>query len=412
MIALLQSFFSTTCSLVWFYKPFDGRYVHLKYALEGLRKTSVPLVGFDGFALIPFSAADDPGIYWLIPKIALMLNCSLDVAIKLFMYGVPVLSSMSGLIACFYMFRSKWQKAVAIIGLSAILFLSLRIGDTYMIYSSITVALVPWALYLCTNETRIGTYFSYGLYAGLLIGFSQFFRAYSGLSSLLFILTLFIACKTISKYKKLSALTFLAFGMLIAHSFTRYQERSYHEFAKANFSGHTLKEYKHPLWHMIYIGFGFLKFGNIDNIRFEDKSAGDFLEKKRMGNPKLSGASDEEILKIEVLRIIREQNFFVIFTIFGKFGILLMLFLLAANFGAAVSLFFPKPFAVEMSFINGIFCSAIMPIITMPFLTYCLGFIAFSVLYGVISINFFLDSVLLTSGLRRSVLSMRKADGV
>ncbi|MBI2775495.1 hypothetical protein HYX58_05800 [Candidatus Dependentiae bacterium] len=385
--ALLQR----VLNLLWTFRKTDGRYIHLQQAFEGYKKTNIPLVQYSNGALYPFCAGDDIGIYWLMPKIALAFNCSIDTVMKLFSYGLPLIACLSGMLAFFLLFRLPIQRIVAAIGLIAVLLLSLRIGDVYVVYSSIIVALLPWIFYVCSQELEWYIYPFYGVGAGILIGFAHYFRCFAGLSSLIFIILFAALNKALSNRKKLSLIFALLIGMIIAHSYMIHQESVYERFARMHFEKGLLSSQTH-YWHTIYVAFGLLKFGNTHDIKFEDKSAAVLVEKKRIENSDLISIPTEEILKNEVMRIFREQSFFVWFTIFAKLGILLLFFLLSANIGIISAWLYGKPWEVELCFASGILCSAIIPVISMPFLTYSLGFIAFCVIYGIMSINYALGS--------------------
>jgi hypothetical protein len=393
MMGFICALISKMISLVWFYRETDGRYIHLVQAYEGLKRTGVPFVEYSDGKLFPYSAVDDIGIYEVIPRIALTFNCSLTTAIKIFMYGIPFVTYMSGVIAFWLIYKSTSQRLVMFFGLTALLFLTLYLGDVYIVYSSIVMLLIPWALYLDQKIAKLRSFQFYGFIAGTLIGLFDYFRGYAGLAPFLFPLFLFGGNKNIKNiHKKHLALAFIG-GFFISNSIIYYSKYQYKQFAGQHFNGMSLDEYNHPIWHMIYIGLGFLKFGNIENIRFQDNCAGNLLEKKRALNPELNSISDEIILRNEVLRICREQNYFVIFTVFGKIGIMLLLLLFAANFGLLAAFFYRKSFHIDVSFAIGAAASALFPILTMPFLTYSLQFIAFGVIYGIISINYALDFV-------------------
>jgi hypothetical protein len=77
----------------------------------------------------------------------------------------------------------------------------------------------------------------------------------------------------------------------------------------------------------------------------------------------------------------------VVGTLLAKFGAVLVYFLFAANFGLLVAIRYPKSWAVEVAFVAGLAFNALFGLVAVPRLSYLEGFIAFAMLYGVISLD-------------------------
>src|SRR5207248_5478248 len=61
-----------------------SRYQGLSETLEGVRRTGVPLVAYDGKRYKPAGFTDDPGIYYFIPALSRNLHTPLPRAISTF----------------------------------------------------------------------------------------------------------------------------------------------------------------------------------------------------------------------------------------------------------------------------------------------------------------------------------------
>lgn len=384
MIWFVQRVFDFVLKHLWFYNPLQSRYIHLQLNLAGLQKTGISWVGHDGMQIIPFCATDDIGIYWLIPRIALFLNISIENSIRVFFYGIAFFSWSLGLVGIFLLYRSYAQKIVAAIGLTTLLFLTLHIGDVYIVYSSVVMAIIPLGMYLCLNETKSIYYLLFGLFVGFFIGIVHFCRSYSSFSTLLFMMALCCLEYRTVRLKKYLLIGCMLLGIASVVIFVQFQKNIYNSYIKQSYPTVSLDNNQHGIWHTIYCGFGFLKFMNAQKIRWDDAAAGEFVKKNADNN----NLSSEQILKNEVLRLFKEERHFVIFSFFGKLGILLLFFLLSMNLGIIAAVCWPKPFFIDCAFILALAASAIFPLLAMPFLTYSLNFISFAVMYSIVSINY------------------------
>lgn len=171
----------------------------------------------------------------------------------------------------------------------------------------------------------------------------------------------------------------------------------YKIYTKNNLSNYALGDDKHVLWHSVYIGFGFLNYLNPDNISYDDTCG----EKKVQSIvPDLTLVNNTEayeaVLKEEVFKLIRHHFMFVIMTLFAKLGVLLFYLLKFANVGLLAAWFFPKSRIEEFIwFVSGL-VYALFPLITVPAPGYAFGFITCATLYGIVSINYVLESGIMT----------------
>lgn len=114
-------------------------------------------------------------------------------------------------------------------------------------------------------------------------------------------------------------------------------------------------------------------------------------------DPNVTYGSDHysRILKDQVFHLVKSDPHFVLRTIFAKVGVCLMYLLVFGNIGLLLSRFYRKGLLVDLPFAVGMAFNAAFGIIVMPSLDYLLGLVAFSTIYGLVSIDFAVNSGLL-----------------
>lgn len=365
-----------------------SRYEQLFEAVQGYQKTGISLVAEKGGQLYPAGSTDDVGIYYFIPKIVDIFNINLDQAVNIFFIGITILSLIAGLIGYFLLFRtsiSRWIVLIAISFLSVFLyfFYKYMISDAYVTSLSITIATLPWFLYFIKNLGYRRLFIVFIFFTGIGIGTSHFIRAHSGTAVLIFISFMLLSLK-IQWKQKLVFIILLVFSSLIPtvyfnslldkrDIYLKYRQPEYEQIPR-----------QHPLWHSIYIGFGFLKNEYVP--RYKDEVA---IEKVRSIDPKVKYLSREYELTLrnEVFKFIKKHPFFVIETVLAKIVAILIYLLIFANIGLIAAFLYPKPQYVESAFILSLGFSSTPGILVMPYPGYLLGFIAFATVYGIVSIN-------------------------
>ena len=363
-----------------------GRYAHLVNCLAGYKKTGVSLIECNGSALMPSFAADDLGIYILIPKLAHVLHCSIDTAISIFFNGILFGSFLAGLAAFFLLYRSWLSRIISFFCLSSlVLFSFFKVGDVYVLYVSSALALIPWTLYFLTTNNFIAFSF-FNFFAGIYIGFAHYCRSFSSLATLLCILVL-IACSRIVLARKIFLLISMLFGLSASMFYVTSEYNRYVLYVKNNFPEYSVSQNGHVFWHTVFCGFGFLNFNNKDNIQWNDTCG----EQRALSIDSEATIDKTEryeaVLKNEVITILKKQPLFFIFTVWAKIGVLLLYFLLFAHVGILAAFLFPSPWYINLAFFVALACSALFPIVAIPTYTYSLGFMVFTVLWSVISIN-------------------------
>ena len=370
-------------------KLITSRYMHLVHMFTGYQKTGMPLIEYYDNQFFPSNAVDDLGIYIVIPKIAHFFNLSLTTAIAIFFYGILILPTLISISGFFKLYSSSIQRIIALIGVIALMLFTWSIGGVYIAYYTCAITIIPWGLYFIKQE-KISFYFLFYLFlSGFTMSFFHYVRAYSGIGSLLFIAILVGLSSKFSLKQKSVLFLCLLIGLSIPSSYFTYTYNQHKKYATEHFSSKLVDNINHPFWHPIYCGFSFLSFKNPDPkyLKWCDNYA---AQKVQSINPEIINNSPEyeEILKQEILKLIKEYPVFILATIFAKIGILFLYLLIFCNLGLIAAFFYPKPWQKELAFWTALSFSSLFPLLVIPVSEYSLGFISFATLYGIVSINY------------------------
>ncbi|MCB4756453.1 MAG: hypothetical protein LHV69_05365 [Elusimicrobia bacterium] len=362
----------------------EDRHCLLAWVIDGMNKTGIPLVGYNGKTWVPGGGHDDVGIYYFIPALARSFNLSLDQAISLFFNGMIFGSFLLGLLGCFLAFKNTLSRMGSAVGLVILTLIPIKLGDIYTIQSCVTIALIPLFLYLIRNRTISTPLLVFVFGAGLLAGTSNYIRIHAGSPVLLFIgiVTLFYLRGFFKKKVILLSLLFLGIGVptfFFNHLMDHRDEFLLKQSVDKGYLGR-----QHSTWHTIYLSFGFLhnKYVTGEGDRASN-------EKVKSIDPTAVYASPryEAILKKEVFQLIKAHPYFVIRTLWAKLGILLMYLLVFANVGLTFAFRYPKHPALEAAFWSALAFNALFGLVAIPYHFYLLGFFAFGVIYGVASFD-------------------------
>lgn len=376
----------------------ECRYITLQKIIDAIGKINIPLVGFDGSKFTPFLTFDDVGLYIFVPKIVQFFHVSLQQAIDIFFYSQIAVSFALGLIGFLLLSKNMPTRIVSLISWCVFLRLIFyQLYDVYCEYLVSFLSIIPLFLYFCLKNSD-SKFFNYFLmFAGMIIGFSHYVRTYSALPVLGFIMCMVVLHENIALMKKVVLIASLFLGIFVAGCYFENVIRVYKNFAQTNFKEFDSLQTKHVFWHQVYIGFGFLKFNNKDDVRWDD-AFGDY--KVRQINPEVSIAqtnSYETILKNEVFKLIKTQLHFVIWTIFAKLGILLFYLLFFANFGLLAFYYSARRYDLIIAFLCTFGLSSITPLLTLPTQQYALSFICCAFIFGLFYVQQCLDNMSLNA---------------
>ncbi len=381
------------------------RLIHLKNTLLGYQKTGISLIEFNGKEFSPCFTEDDIGIYVIIPKIANFFNLSINQAINSFFYALIFIPLLVGTLGFFFYYKSNLQRAIATISLLLLARQACFLGDVYLSYYACVVTIVPWSLYFWKQKKYTDNFLLFSFAVGIIVGFFQYIRAYSGIGTILFFFILFSNYLFSKNNKAIKSICLLALGLALPVLYFNRIHTSSLNYLKSNLS-HTVQIQKnHLFWHPVYLGFGFLKTLNSNNIEWSDEFGYKKVNEKNPGITIKNTLEYEEVLKNEVYNLFKNHFQFVLFTIFAKIGIMLFYLVKYANFGLIIALFYRKPWPLELAFWIGMGFYAIFPILAIPiFIEYALGFISVATLYGIVSINYALEHGLLNRFIRRKIV--------
>jgi hypothetical protein len=145
---------------------------------------------------------------------------------------------------------------------------------------------------------------------------------------------------------------------------------------------------RHPMWHTIYAGLGFLQ--NDYGMKYDDSVP--FAEVKSLDpHAEYLSPEYERVLEREVLSFTAAHPKFVAGTLVVKLGVLLLTFLICANLGLIAAVRYAKPWPIEIAFVVGLLFTSLPSVLAVPRISYLLGYIAFGTLYGIISLDYALQ---------------------
>lgn len=365
------------------------RYWDLENAAAGFQTTGVPLVALDGNAVGPAGGPDDLGSYYLIPRLSSLLQLSIRRTVDVFYLGVLSLAFLAGSWGSVMLFKCWSARAVALVGLSLLVILAYRIGDVYTFYFMSAVVAVPWTLVLARRTKQDFWLPAFLVIVGALISTADWVRSYSGTAALLFVCVVLVSYLAASRPYKVLLLVCLGLGLLLPQVFYGRSLARRDAFLAAYCPGYKTLGVRHPFWHSMYIGLGYLQ--NDYGIRWDDRVA---YEKVRSIAPGIVFGSPEyeHILKQEVLGFVREHPQFVLLTLVSKAGVILLVVLFSANFGLIAAAKLPKPWPIEVAFWAAMVFDSMFGLLIYPLPQYLLGLISFSALYGIVSLGVAIES--------------------
>lgn len=371
------------------------RYTDLQYALAGYEKTGAQLVSFDGIKTFFSGMSDDIGLYYFVPKIVRLLHCSLDQAINFFFYGMVIGACLIG-IAGFFAYTTSWLSrlfaTVYLILFSC--YSCVGMTDNYLVFAVLATAVIPWALYFMKrNKADYKAVLFFG-FVGIAAGYAHYIRSYSGGAVVLFLI-MSILFMAVCWWRRALLLGVLLGGLLVSrfHMDLLLEVRKQHvDPAYQQF------EPNHVVWHSIYAGFGFLN--NDLGIKWDDTTV---IEHAHQIDAQViyPSAPYEVVVRSMVVDLIKHHPWFVVQTIFAKFGVMLLYLFLFANIGLLLAFLYRKPWHIDFMFFIALAFNSIFGFIALPGRFYLLGMLTCAVLYCIVSVEWAIRQGLLQDFVRR-----------
>jgi len=363
----------------------SSRWEQLEAALRGLERTGVPLVAATGAGYGPAGFTDDPGIYYLVPRIAHATGWGLATCLERVLFGAVALSLLVGLAGLFLLFRDTRSRLHGCFALGLVSAVSLIVGGVYIFQSAVVVAATPWIVWAVRKRGPVGARFAVLAAAGVLAAGANFLRSHAGTPVLILAAGLVVLNEWDSRRWKAVALLCLAIAALSVAGWTRHVTARRDAYLARAQPGYAPVSAGHPFWHSVYIGFGFVV--NDLGIRYADEVA---AGKVRSVSPNAGYLSPEyeSILRHEVFRLVLRHPGFALQTLFAKFGVTFLFFLIFANAGALAAWFRRKPAALAFPLWAALGFSALNGVLVVPSVDYLLGFCAFAAVYGAVSVGY------------------------
>ena len=362
-----------------------SRYMELREAFVGYCETGVPLVASDGSRYYPAGFSDDLGLYYFIPRLALLTHLELPKAADLF-FEVPLIASMLvGIVFLLPSLENRTLKVWAILLLLALTYSSLRRGDVYSFQTTAALCIVPWSLHLEREKTVGNGSAIFMAGAGFVIGFANLIRSQAGTGVAIFLIVIITLHRHWARKQKLVLLATLIAGLVVPTIYFHSLLARRDGFLAAVQPDSIRVLDRHPFWHSVYIGFSFVPNKYVPGYRDElvAEKVHSIAPSVRYLSPEYEG-----IVRGEVFRLVREHPVFAFATMLAKLGEIGYLLLVSSNVGLLASVLYPKPSPLELAFWSAMGFNSLFGFLIIPHRQYMLGFMALAVLYGIISIGY------------------------
>jgi hypothetical protein len=369
-----------------------ARYAELQAAFDSYAQGLPPLVAAtqtdSGTVYRALGMTDDAGLYYLLPKLAHLFHLAPSEAWTVWFFAILILSFGVGIYGTMHLLKTLPAKILYFIELSFLGALIIKRGDIYQIAPCLALAAVPLLLQnLCSERgdralwrdaAALGT-------AGFIFGLAHLVRSHSATGLMLFVIILLLFGTAVRAWhKRLLLVAMVLVGFVLPLLYMQHVMDTRDAFLKAHQPNYHPVLRQHPFWHTVYIGLGYLS--NDYGLAYKDIVAAKKAHELAPDAPYCS-PEYETALKTAVIDLLRKAPVFVAETLAAKFGVVLIYFLLAANLGILAAIRYPKPWSVEVAFGVAIAFNALFGLLAVPRLAYLEGFIAFAMLYGVISLD-------------------------
>jgi hypothetical protein len=368
------------------------RYAELQAALDGYAQGLPPLVAAtqtdSGTVYRALGMTDDAGLYYMLPKFAHLFHLALPEAWAAWFFAILILSFGLGIYGMTRLLNTMPAKILYFIELFFLGILIIKRGDIYQLAPCLALAAVPLLLRHMTSEHEDHAFWRYSValgLAGFIFGCTHLVRSHSATGLMLFVIILLLFGTAVRAWhKRLLLVAIVLIGFMLPLLYMNHVADMRDAFLKAHQPNYHPVLRQHPFWHTVYIGLGYLS--NDYGLAYKDivaaKKAHELAPDVLLDSPQY-----EAVLKTAVIELLRKAPVFVAETLAAKFGVVLIYFLLAANLGILAAIRYPKPWSVEVAFGVAIAFNALFGLLAVPRLAYLEGFIAFAMLYGVISLD-------------------------
>lgn len=366
------------------------RVEELANTAAGFSRSGVQLVSYVDNHFRPAGFSDDPGIYYLVPKLMRHYHWSADWAFGIFTQVVADTSFILGGLAVFWLFKSWPARLIGWLLLYRLYQLTFAAGDVYVVLAGVVVAVLPWLLYFTGQRKFSRWYQVFLVIAGVITGLGHYLRTQAELPIIIFVV---IAVALAADYPwrlKFRSYGLFALGLIIPVLLFTKLDYQRDQFLKKNDPTYQATSISHPFWHPFYLGLGFID--NPYGIRWDDSVA---FDKVKSIDPTATYLSPRynQILKQESLALIRHHPGYVARNYWAKLKIIIGYLLYYAGTGLIISLYFRPNRNLSIAFWLALMASALPAIIAIPGPSYLLGFTALAVIWAIFNLGRMVDQL-------------------
>jgi hypothetical protein len=357
------------------FRLMTSRYVQIVEAARGRDCTGTAAVAFNGHDYTQAGKSDDPGLAQLIPNISSFLGISLERTFDLSAFAVISLGLLIGYAGFWRLYPDRhlrWAGAAVFLCLGLV---EAKVADVYIFQTSPLIAGIPWVLYFALRRRFFALYLSAALLA-FCCAWCSLVRIGTIPICMVFLVTLFTGRCRIQQMLLPVLLIVLAClpSMIVERHLIARRDA-----LLASLGGTATAVNKHPVWHSIYTGLGFVPNSE---VRAVSDSVG--MEKVRSIDPTVRYTSPEyeAILRREVLRLAKQKPMLLVENLAAKTGIVLLCVLILL-FPARRLLFAEREVLwLDAAFVLAIGLSAMNVILVVPKVPYMLTFCCLTLLYS------------------------------
>ena len=393
----------------WFDVPSQGlvflnkgyRSLDLLYCYQGLLKTKQSFLCLNNNNLTLIEGrGDDLAQYYFIPKILYLINAPANLLYierfqKLFYAFIVFISFLILLYGLKVLYKKL--NLINIILITFFSLFSLYSLSTYTLNFFI-ISFIPLIIYIINkyliNKNKY--YILFFITIGFIISLSNSFRFFSG-TGVLFFISIYIILIEKSKLLLKNKIYIIIAIFILINSINIYfdyiiKKRNY--WLLENNHSAVVKDSKpmHSIWSDLYIGLAYVQ-PNKYKIGWEDQFAIDKANKE-VGYKKWTyntmDSELEDIIKKEVLKILKEDPFFIFQNIIKKAKKVIITIFYSINIGLIFIFINKTDKKIIISSLVTILFYSIPPILVWPDPRYFLGAICMSVLLTIFLINDFL----------------------
>lgn len=368
-------------------KIMPTRYEGIEDAITGINKSNIYGVGYKDGSFFNAGWSDDQGLYVFSQVLNKFYDLTAIESIGLFYTLIISLGFVFYILGSMILFSNKKTLLVSFIGILILTLLTYKIRDTYVMFyfTGSFVFIFIW-MFKKWHDSRPIMMFSLLFIIGLLLEMSNLFRGHSATGVFVFIGLYIILNKFCIKNKVLFISALFITSLVINSLWYNIIQTPKEIFLKQVGTDLPITS-SHPFWHSIYIGLGF-----VDNHIVSEYKDEIGIEKVKSINPNIKYLSleYENILRGEVIQFIINYPLLFLQNLSAKIGVLIFYFILFVNLGVyyIVKNIRNISYRETLPFYMAILFNSLFGILVTPSLNYILGFISFSILIAIYSMNY------------------------